>query len=190
MLTRNYQHVSWRLRVNVADGDAYVRPDEADRPVLPRQSFGKTNTLLLTFFGSLVLILVMFYGSAPRRPDGVAPVSGAVTESLIRSISAPTARSLASICLIATIDVVDAINDCLTLCHQAGENEGGRGAKIRSLNRSTRSKMWDHQQWRSAHSGEYCAPIRCNSEACIKRFSKTVSVITERPSDWVIRAMY
>ena len=32
--------------------------------------------------------------------------------------------------------------------------------------------------------------MRCISEACIKRFSKIVSVITERPSACVISAMY
>ena len=74
--------------------------------------------------------------------------------------------------LVAAIDVVNAIDEGFALSREAGKDQGGAGAQIRSP------------------LTEMSAPMRASSRAWRNLFSKIVSVMAEDPSACVIRAMY
>ena len=110
--------MSRRLRVDVADDNAkFVLMQQLSRN-LTGNNPAKQTTLLLTFLLVLsVRHVCSCYEAIAAASWRCASERGAVTDSLIRSMSAPTARNLASILLITTIDMVNAFDYCLALRH-------------------------------------------------------------------------
>ena len=81
---------------------------------------------------------------------------------------------------VTAIDVIDAIDNSLTLGNQPGDDQAGRGAQIGGLTGAPVSCLTPVENavlpFRSI-----LAPMRCSSCTCMKRFSNTVSVMVPEP---------
>ena len=92
--------------------------------------------------------------------------------------------------LIAAIDVVDAVDHGLARAPPAPPAPARRWPAGRRRSPPRRSIRAARRQWPGRASMRMLAPMRTSSCACMKRFSKMVSVTSEMPCAWVISAMY